>query len=228
MLILFSQLDIVPGWLCIWSLPWSLYFYSLLPSEHNKDSHAKDVGWRFSELPESLSSPVKGARRLGNVQRGARQLHPLLHVLGHHQHELLLAAGSSEQLITMVLSWEKQALTSEIYNQWLILTSWAEYSEILPTPYWAVISRKCINVKKNLLYVAFFRCCDISSCKQLNSQNRKSRNQKFLQFHEQLREGLLYHTKGKNWHWLDWLGVNGDAIISALVWQILHMSTLTG
>ena len=140
------QLDIVPGWLCIWSLPWSLYFYSLLPSEHNKDSHAKDIGWRFSELPESLSSPVKGARRLGNVQRGARQLHPLLHVLGHHQHELLLAAGSSEQLITMVLSWEKQALTSEIYNQWLILTSWAEYSEILPTPYWAVISRKCIKL----------------------------------------------------------------------------------
>ena len=146
MLILSSQLDIVPGWLCIWSLPWSLYFYSLLPSEHNKDSHAKDIGWRFSELPESLSPPVKGARRLGNVQRGARQLHPLLHVLGHHQHELLLAAGSSEQLITMVLSWEKQALTSEIYNQWLILTSWAEYSEILPTPYWAVISRKCIKL----------------------------------------------------------------------------------
>ena len=141
-----SQLDVVPGWLCIWSLPWSLYFYSLLPSEHNKDSHAKDIGWRFSELPESLSSPVKGARRLGNVQRGARQLHPLLHVLGHHQHELLLAAGSFEQLITMVLSWEKQALTSETYNQWLILTSWAEYSEILPTPYWAVISRKCIKL----------------------------------------------------------------------------------
>ena len=33
-----------------------------------------------------------------------------------------------------------------MYNQWLILTSWAEYSEILPTPYWAVISRKCIKL----------------------------------------------------------------------------------
>ena len=99
----FSKTNI-SGRLCIWCLLGSLHINDILPSEHDQDSHAEDPGWGVPELPQCVPAPVEGARSLGNVQGGARELHPLLHVLGNHKHELLLAAWPSCQLITMVLS----------------------------------------------------------------------------------------------------------------------------
>ena len=91
---LFSSCNI-SGRLCIRSLLGSLHFNAILPSEHNKDSHAEDSGWRVSELPQRFLPLVERARRLGDVQGGARQLHALLHVLGNHKHELLCLAPSA-------------------------------------------------------------------------------------------------------------------------------------
>ena len=62
----------------------SLHIHNILPSEHDQDSHAENPGWRVSELPQRIPPPVEGARCLGDVQGGARELHPLLHVLGNH------------------------------------------------------------------------------------------------------------------------------------------------
>ena len=82
----------------------SLHIHNILSSEHDQDSHAENPGWRVSELPQRFPAPVEGARGVGDVQGGARELHPILHVLGDHKHELLLAAWPPCQLIAMVLS----------------------------------------------------------------------------------------------------------------------------
>ena len=150
----------ISGWLCIRCLLGSLHFNDILPSEHNKNPHAEDPGWRISELPQCIPPLIEGARRLGDVQGGACELHALLHVLGNHKHELLLAAWTPCQLIDMVLSWWGQ--------WWTLKTSWAKLlsSEMLPMtfpmpmPYCAVISSRetgigggVLIVNKNLLRV---------------------------------------------------------------------------
>ena len=94
----------ISGRLCIWRVLGSVHIHNILPSEHDQDSHAENPGWGVSELPQRFPAPVEGARCVGDVQGGARELHPLFHVLGDHKHELLLAAWTPCQLIAMVLS----------------------------------------------------------------------------------------------------------------------------
>ena len=74
----------ISGRLCIWCLLGSLHINDILPSEHDQDSHAEDPGWGVPELPQCFPPLVEGARCLGDVQGGARELHPLFHVMGNH------------------------------------------------------------------------------------------------------------------------------------------------
>ena len=158
----------ISGRLHIWCLPWGLHINCLLPSEHHQDSHAENAGRGISELSQCFPPFAEGARCLGDVQGGACELYALLHVLGHHQHELLLASWPSQQLINMILSWRRKSLMNTSDELWrpaepyLVRCCQWYFHYPMPMPYCAVISLHGESVWTFAGWHPSINCCDIS------------------------------------------------------------------
>ena len=158
----------ISGRLHIWCLPWGLHINCFLPSEHHQDSHAENAGRGISELSQCFPPFAEGARCLGDVQGGACELYALLHVLGHHQHELLLASWPSQQLINMILSWRRKSLMNTSDELWrpaepyLVRCCQWYFHYPMPMPYCAVISLHGESVWTFAGWHPSINCCDIS------------------------------------------------------------------